>query len=52
MPYILADSIQTTVEGTMAPKLLLNSRYAVVDAGFYPETAYYCFYVKSAESLV
>lgn len=52
MPYILADSIQTTVEGTMAPKLLLNSRYAVVDAGFYPETAYYCFYVKSAESFV
>lgn len=52
MPYILADQVQTVVEGTMAPKLLLNSRYAVVDAGFYPETSYYCFYVKCDDALV
>ena len=52
MPYILADQVQTVVEGTMAPKLLLNSRYAVVDAGFYPETSYYCFFVKCDDALV
>lgn len=52
MPYILADSIQTVAEGTMAPKLLLNSRYNVVDAGFFPEANYFTFYVHSDESFV
>ena len=52
MPYILADSIQTVAEGTMAPKLLLNSRYNVCDAGFYPEANYFTFYVNSTESFV
>ena len=37
MPYILADTVQTIAEGTMAPKLLVNSRFAIVDAGFHPE---------------
>lgn len=47
MPYILADTVQTIVEGTMAPKLLVNSRFAIVDAGFYPEQNYYCFGVET-----
>lgn len=45
MPYILADTVQTVAEATMAPKLLVNSRYALVDAGFYPEQSYYTFVV-------
>lgn len=45
MPYILADTVQTIAEGTMAPKLLCNSRFAIVDAGFYPEQSYYTFAV-------
>ena len=45
MPYILADTVQTIAEGTMAPKLLVNSRFAIVDAGFYPEQSYYTFVV-------
>ena len=45
MPYILADTVQTVVEGTMAPKLLVNSRFAIVDAGFYPEQNYYTFMI-------
>ena len=48
MPYILADTVQTVVEGTMAPKLLVNSRFAIVDAGFHPALCYYCFMVDSA----
>lgn len=47
MPYILADSVQTVAEGTMAPKLLVNSRFAIVDAGFHPEQNYLTFMVDS-----
>lgn len=47
MPYILADTVQTLVEGTMAPKLLVNSRFAIVDAGFHPEQQYLTFMVDS-----
>ena len=47
MPYILADQVQTIVEGTMAPKLLVNSRFAIVDAGFHPEQQYMTFMVHS-----
>ncbi len=47
MPYILADTVQTIVEGTMAPKLLVNSRFAIVDAGFHPEQNYLTFMVDT-----
>lgn len=47
MPYILADTVQTVVEGTMAPKLLVNSRFAIVDAGFHPEQNYFTFAVEA-----
>ena len=47
MPYILADTVSITAEGTMAPKMLVNSRYALVDAGFYPELQYFTFAVNN-----
>lgn len=47
MPYILADTVSITAEGTMAPKMLVNSRFAIVDAGFYPELQYYTFCIKT-----
>lgn len=46
MPYILADTVSITAEGTMAPKMLVNSRYAIADAGFYPEKMYFTFAVN------
>ena len=52
MPYILADTVSITAEGTMAPKMLVNSRYAIADAGFYPETQYYTFCVGSDFGLI
>ena len=52
MPYILCDTVQTIVEGTMAPKLLVNSRFAIVDAGFHPEQNYYCFMVDCDEAML
>lgn len=50
MPYILADTVQTIAEGTMAPKLLVNSRFAIVDAGFHPEQSYYTFMVQTSDA--
>ena len=50
MPYILADQVQIIAEGTMAPKVLINSRFAIVDAGWYPEQNYYTFMVDFDES--
>ena len=47
LPYILADQVSITAEGTMAPKMLLNSRFAIAELGFYPETQYFTFAVHS-----
>mgnify|MGYP006969192690 FL=1 len=47
MPYILADTVQIVAEGTMAPKMLVNSRFAIVDAGFHPEQSYITFMVDA-----
>ena len=52
MPYILADTVSITAEGTMAPKMLVNSRYAIADAGFFPESQYFTFGVFSDFGLI
>lgn len=52
MPYILADTVSITAEGTMAPKMLVNSRYAIVEAGFYPELQYFTFAINNEFGLV
>jgi hypothetical protein len=49
MPYLMAESVQTIAEGTMAPKVAVKSRYALVEAGFHPETQYISFDVDSLE---
>ena len=45
MPYLMAESVQTIAEGTMAPKVAVKSRFALVEAGFHPETQYATFNV-------
>jgi len=45
MPYMMAESIQTIAEGTMSPKIAVKSRYALVEAGFHPQTMYITFSV-------
>jgi hypothetical protein len=52
MPYILADTISITAEGTMAPKMLVNSRYAIAEAGFFPELAYFTMVVDSEFDII
>lgn len=48
MPYLMAESVQAIVEGTMAPKIAVKSRFALVDAGFHPETQYVEFDIKGS----
>lgn len=52
MPYILADQVQIIAEGTMSPKVLINSRFAIVDTGWYPEQNYYTFMVDMDEEMI
>ena len=47
MPYLMAESVQAIVEGTMAPKVAVKSRYALVEAGFHPGTQYEKFSLSS-----
>jgi hypothetical protein len=43
MPYIMAESLQTISEGTFSPKIGMKSRYALVEAGWHPQTQYVQF---------
>lgn len=40
VPYLMAQSISVISEATFAPRMLLRSRYAVADVGFFPEKQY------------
>lgn len=51
-PYLMAESVKLISEGTGAPKLLMKSRYAIVAAGWFPETQYLTFYVKTGQGLL
>jgi hypothetical protein len=46
-PYLMAESVKLITEGTGAPKVIIKSRYALVDAGWHPETQYVTFYIKT-----
>jgi len=52
MPYLMAESVQTIAEGTMAPKIAVKSRYALVEAGFHPETMYLSFGVVYGDNIL
>lgn len=45
-PYQLAHSIEFISEGIGSHKAIVKSRYALVNAGFYPELQYFTFDVK------
>lgn len=46
-PYLMAESVKLITEGTGAPKVIIKSRYALVDAGWHPETQYITLYFKT-----
>lgn len=47
-PYLMAESVKLITEGTGAPKVIIKSRYALVDAGWHPETQYITMYIKTS----
>jgi hypothetical protein len=51
-PYVMAESVRLIAEHTAAPKVIIKSRYALVDLGFYPELNYVTFYVKAPDQIV
>jgi hypothetical protein len=51
-PYLMAESVKLITEGTGAPKVIIKSRYALVDAGFHPETQYVTLYVKTNDGAI
>ena len=51
-PYIMAESVRLITEGTASPKVLIKSRYALCDLGWYPQLNYLTFYVKTVEGPV
>ena len=36
VPYLMAQSISLISEATWAPRMLIRSRYAIADIGFFP----------------
>ena len=51
-PYLMAESVKLITEGTGAPKVIIKSRYALVDAGFHPETQYLTLFVKTNDGAI
>ncbi|MFA5586129.1 MAG: hypothetical protein WDA02_06235 [Saccharofermentanales bacterium] len=46
LPYLMAQSISLISEATWAPRMLIRSRYAVSDVGFFPEKQFMAINVK------
>jgi hypothetical protein len=46
VPYLMAQSISLISEATWAPRMLLRSRYAVAEVGFFPHKQFMTIYVK------
>jgi len=47
-PYLMAESVKLITEGTGAPKVIVKSRYELVDAGWHPETQYITLWFKTS----
>lgn len=50
-PYIMAESIRLISEGTGAPKVIVKSRYALVDVGWHPQTQYFTLFINLPENM-
>lgn len=48
-PYLMAESVKLITEGTGAPKVIIKTRYSLVDAGWHPETQYMTLYFKLSD---
>ena len=49
LPYLMAQSISLISEATWAPRMLIRSRYAVADVGFFPEKQFMAMHVTDVK---
>ena len=52
VPYLMAQSISIISEATFAPRMLLRSRYAVTEVGWYPQKQYMTIKVEDEYGLL
>jgi hypothetical protein len=52
VPYLMAQSISVISEATFAPRMLLRSRYAVTEVGWYPHKQFMTITVTDAAQLL
>lgn len=52
VPYLMAQSISIISEATFAPRMLLRSRYAVTEVGWYPQKQFMTIVVNDANGLL
>ncbi len=52
VPYLMAQSISVISEATFAPRMLLRSRYAVAEVGWYPQKQYMLINVTDANQFL
>ena len=50
VPYLMAQSISVISEATFAPRMLLRSRYAVAEVGWYPQKQFMTIKVEDTEN--
>ena len=46
VPFLMAQSISIMSEATFAPRMILRSRYAVAELGFFPQKQFMTIYVQ------
>lgn len=52
IPYLMAQNISIISEATFAPRMLLRSRYAVGELGFYPQKQYFKLKVYDSKQVL
>jgi hypothetical protein len=52
VPYLMAQSISIISEATFAPRMLLRSRYAVTEVGWYPQKQFLTIVVNDFKGLL
>lgn len=52
VPYLMAQSISVISEATFAPRMLLRSRYAVAEVGWFPQKQFMTIKVKDDAQLL
>ena len=52
VPYLMAQSISLISEATWAPRMMIRSRYAIADIGFFPEKQFMSILVTDSNGVL